>query len=331
MALDLKTSLLVNRQVPEFVRDEYPIFVAFLEAYYQFLEGTANTGTTANNLVTTAKSLRDIRDVDSSLDSFETNFYNTYGSLIPLDVQADKALLFKHLVPLYKAKGSDASFKLLFQLIFGVDIDVILPQNNVLKSSSSKWQIDNKLRIIQVIASIYTGDGTTKIFTLAQIVGKDEITVYVDNVEQTDFFVNKEYRKLIFTTAPAVNKIIRVVYDSFDTTLLNNRKVIGIKSGASAIIEQANRRIISDTLNLGLPVELLINTESLDGSFLNGEYVTIPIINPGDPYGNTINIEVSTFSIVKQFNVINGGYNYQIGDPVIVTSGNASVYRIIYF
>ena len=61
-SVDLKTSILVNRQVPEFVRDEYPTFVAFLEAYYQFLEGTANTGKTANNLVTTAKSLRDIRD-----------------------------------------------------------------------------------------------------------------------------------------------------------------------------------------------------------------------------------------------------------------------------
>jgi hypothetical protein len=328
MSLDLKTSLLVNRQVPEFVRDEYPTFVAFLEAYYQFLEGTANTGTTANNLVTTAKSLRNIRDVDLSLEEFQTNFYNTYASLIPLDVQADKALLFKHLVPLYKAKGSDASFKLLFQLIFGVDIDVILPQNNVLKSSSSKWQIDNKLRINQDIASVYTGDGITKTFTLAQIVGKDEITVYVNNVEQTNFFVDKEYRKLNLVTAPANNTIVRVVYDSFDTTLLNNRKVIGIKSGASAIIEQANRRIISDTLNLGLPVELLINTESLDGSFLNGEFVTIPIINPDDPYGNTINIEVSTFSIVKQFNIIDGGFNYQVGDPVIVTSGNASVNAI---
>jgi hypothetical protein len=325
---DLKTSLLVNRQVPEFVRDEYPTFVTFLEAYYQFLEGNANTSTTANNLVTTAKSLRDVRDVDLSLDEFQTNFYNTYASLVPLDVQADKALLFKHLVPLYKAKGSDASFKLLFRLIFGVDIDVILPQNNVLKSSSSKWQIDNKLRINQDIASVYMGDGVTKTFTLAQIVAKDEITVYVDNVVQTDFFVNKEYRKLNLTTAPANNKIVRVVYDSFDTTLLNNRKVTGIKSGASAIIEQANRRIISDTLNLGLPVELLINTESLDGSFLNGEFVTIPIINPDEPYGNTINIEVSTFSIVKQFNIIDGGFNYQIGDPVIVTSGNASVNAI---
>jgi len=327
-SVDLKTSILVNRQVPEFVRDEYPTFVTFLEAYYQFLEGTANTGTTANTLVTTAKSLRDIRDVDSSLEDFQTNFYNTYASLIPLDVQSNKELLFKHLVPLYKTKGSDASFKLLFRLIFGEDIDVVLPKNNVLKASSSKWQVDNKLRINQDIASVYSGDGTTKTFTLAQIVGEDEISVFVNDVLQSNFFVNKEYRRLNFNSAPANNSTIRVVYDSFDTNLLNNRKVTGLKSGASAVIEQANRRIISDTYNLGLPVELLINTNSLDGSFLNGEYVTIPIINPDDPYGNTINIEASTFSIVKQFNVIDGGFNYQVGDSVIVTGGNAAVNAI---
>ena len=327
-SVDLKTSILINRQVPEFVRDEYPTFVTFLEAYYEFLEGTANTGISSNNLVSTAKTLRDIRDVDSSLTEFETNFYNTYASLIPLDVQANKALLFKHLVPLYKAKGSDASFKLLFQLLFGVDIDLVLPKNNVLKASSSKWQIDNKLRINQDVASVYAGDGVSKTFTLAQIVGKDEISVYVNGVAQSNFFVNREYRKLNFVTAPANNSTIRVVYDSFDTNLLNNRKVTGIKSGASAIIEQANRRIISDSFNLGLPIELLINTESLDGSFLNGEFVTIPIINPDDPYGNTINIQASTFSIVKQFNVVEGGFNYQVGDPVIVTGGNASVNAI---
>ena len=27
---DLKTSILVNRQVPEFVREDYPLFIAFL-------------------------------------------------------------------------------------------------------------------------------------------------------------------------------------------------------------------------------------------------------------------------------------------------------------
>ena len=45
----LKTSLLVNKQVPEFVRDEHPLFISFLEAYYEFLEteqGTQNNDAT---------------------------------------------------------------------------------------------------------------------------------------------------------------------------------------------------------------------------------------------------------------------------------------------
>jgi hypothetical protein len=32
------TSILVNSQVPEFVREEHPLFITFLEAYYEFLE-----------------------------------------------------------------------------------------------------------------------------------------------------------------------------------------------------------------------------------------------------------------------------------------------------
>ena len=41
---ELKTSLLINRQVPEFVRDEYPTFINFLEAYYEFLENKQTGG-----------------------------------------------------------------------------------------------------------------------------------------------------------------------------------------------------------------------------------------------------------------------------------------------
>lgn len=325
MSADLKTSILVNRQVPEFVRDEYPKFVTFLEAYYEFLEAQANTATTSNNLITTAKSLRNISDVDESLEQFEKNFYNTYASLVPLDVQSNKALLFKQLLPLYRTKGSENSFKLLFQLVFGEDIDVILPKNNVLRPSASNWQVDNKLRVNPDISSRYVGDGTTKTFYLAQQVGTDGVTVFVNNVLQSpgvDYFINKEYRQLNFVTAPSNNSTIIATYDSFDIALLNNRKVTGVTSGASAIIESASRRIISDTLNLGLPVELLINPKSLQGSFLNGEIVTIPI---NDEINDIlIDVRASTFSIVRKINIIAGGNNYSVGDAVTVLGGNAT-------
>jgi len=325
MSADLKTSILVNRQVPEFVRDEYPKFVTFLEAYYEFLEAQANTATTSNNLITTAKSLRNIADIDESLDRFEKNFYNTYGSLVPLDVQSNKALLFKQLLPLYRTKGSENSFKLLFQLVFGEDIDVILPKNNVLRASASNWQVDNKLRINPDISSRYVGNGTTKTFYLAQQVGTDEVSIFVDNVLKTagtDYFINKEYRQLNFVTAPTSGAVITATYENFNIALLNNRKLTGITSGATAIIESASRRIISDTLNLGLPVELLINPKTLDGSFLNGEIVTIPV---NDEVNNIlIDIRASTFSIVRKINVIAGGNNYSVGDAVTVIGGNAT-------
>ena len=317
---DLKTSVLVSQEVPEFVREEYPTFVAFLEAYYEFLE--TKQGTQKNDLTNQAKKLRTIRDVDDSVEEFETNFYNTYATLLPLDVQADKALLFKQLVPLYKTKGSDASFKLLFRLVFGEDIDVILPKNNVLKSSSSKWQIDNKLRINSQISSRYVANGSNKTFVLAQISGREDIVVYVNGTLQTSGYnVRKEYRKLIFDTAPANNSVITVTYTSFDTELLKNRQVTGLTSGATAIIENATQRIISDSLNVGLPIELLIDAENLTGEFLNGENVTIPII---DANGILIDSRASTFSVVKSINLISLGANYNVGDPVYVTGGNAT-------
>ena len=43
------TSLLIDRQVPEFVREEHPLFISFMEAYYEFLE--TEQGTQNNDLV----------------------------------------------------------------------------------------------------------------------------------------------------------------------------------------------------------------------------------------------------------------------------------------
>jgi hypothetical protein len=114
---DYKTSLLVNRQVPEFIREENPVFITFLEAYYEYLE--TKQGTQLNDLTKRAKEIRNLSDVDDSIEEFEESFFNMYASLVPRDVAADKALLIKNVLPLYLSKGSENSFKLLFRLLFG--------------------------------------------------------------------------------------------------------------------------------------------------------------------------------------------------------------------
>ena len=126
-----RISVLVPDQVPEFVREEYPKFVSFLKAYYEFLEKSADTN---NDLVNVSKQIREISDVDSSLDEFEQNFYNKFTSLLPRDTAVRKDILYKNISQLYRSKGSIESYKFLFRMLFGEEVDVIEPKNEILKA-----------------------------------------------------------------------------------------------------------------------------------------------------------------------------------------------------
>jgi len=314
---DQKTSLLINRQVPEFVREEHPNFIAFLEAYYEFLEN--KQGTKKNDLTTEAKKLRNISDVDLSIGEFETSFFNTFASLIPRNVEVDKGILLKHILPLYLAKGSEKSFKLLFRLLFNEEVDIIQPKTNILRASDGKWLIENAFRIEQVVYSLYTGNSITKTFKLAQVVESADISVYINDVLQTSgFIIRKETRKLIFNTAPATGATIKVLYNEFDFNLLKNRQITGETSGATAVIERASQKTINS-----VPIfELYINTKSLLGTFENGENAFAYIIDPID--STLIKIEIHGLSILRTINIIYGGASYNVGDPVIVSGGEAT-------
>jgi hypothetical protein len=312
---DQKTSLLVSSQLPEFVREEHPNFIAFMEAYYEYLEN--KQGTELNDLVTKSKDLRYATDVDSSIDDFQDNFFATYASLFPQDVQVDRAVLLKHVLPLYLAKGNEKSFKLLFRLLYNEELEILQPKTNILRASDGKWLVENAFKISQTVYSKHTGDATTKIFKLAQVVAYDEITVYVNGVVQTSGYnVRKESRKLIFNTAPASGANIEVLYDSFDFDLLKNRKITGTTSGATAIVERASQK----TNNAVPTFELYINSKTLVGTFGNGENALLDIIDPDD--GSLISIKVLGLSNLSVIYIIDGGSSYNVGDPVIISGGS---------
>jgi len=314
---DQKTSLLINRQVPEFVREEHPNFIAFLEAYYEFLEN--KQGTKKNDLITKSKDLRYISDVDYSIAEFENNFFNTYASLIPRNVEVDKGTLIKQILPLYLAKGNQKSFQLLFRLLFNEEVEVIQPNQNILRASDGKWLIENAFRISQSVYSNYTGNGTKTTFKLAQVAAAETIAVYVNGVlktETTDYYVRKESRKLIFNSAPANNSEIKVLYNDFNFEILTNRKLTGSDSSATALVERVSQK----TVNTVPIFELYVNKKTLLGEFTTGENATLDIIDPDD--GSLIEIEVLGLASLRTINIINGGASYNVGDPVTITGGN---------
>lgn len=128
-----EVSQLIESQFPAIYREEGEELVAFLEAYYEFLQSDYRYS------YKLGRSIFDIGDIDSSLDQFITNFKNTYLNDIPYDIVTDKRFAIKHINDYYRTKGSEQSLKLLMKILFNKEATVYNPGIDVLKPSESKW------------------------------------------------------------------------------------------------------------------------------------------------------------------------------------------------
>ena len=127
-----KLSSLVAGQLPEFIREDHQTFVAFLEAYYEYLDTVLTTD------------YKNVRDIDYTLDSFIKYFKHELLVNMP-SVQVDERFLIRHIKELYSSKGTPASFKLLFRILFNKEVVVDYPYSSVLIPSDGKWVQDNSI------------------------------------------------------------------------------------------------------------------------------------------------------------------------------------------
>lgn len=154
-----RISSLISGQLPEFIRTDYTTFVAFLEAYYKFLEQDQH----ALELVQNAASYQDI---DSTASSFIQYFLKTYIPGIPANALADQKLLVKRIKDLYESKGSELSFKLLFKILYDTNVDVKHPYDFVLKPSDGVWQ--QRVSVKVQLTSGSASDLTNRFLTLVK-------------------------------------------------------------------------------------------------------------------------------------------------------------------
>ena len=154
-----KTSYLIKDQVPDFVRADHPNFVFFLEKYYEFLQ-TANTGVydSASNTYSMGptyffKSSLEHGDVDTDLfDRFIDNFKAEFAPNIPkqLDAVTDKSLFYKNILSFYRSKGTENSFKMLFRLLYGEEIELYYPNRDILTLSGGSFSPEVRVRLATV-------------------------------------------------------------------------------------------------------------------------------------------------------------------------------------
>ena len=158
-------SKVVSRQLPEFVREDYPAFVSFVEAYYEWLK-------------TQQVDFEDARDLDTTLDEYVDYFKNELAVHLPLLQQSVRKTL-PNIKDLYLAKGSEASYKLLFRLLYNKNVELEYPGLQMLKASDGTWNQE-----ISVFAKVEYGDPDQIVGKLVDIVTAGRtIRVIVDRKE----------------------------------------------------------------------------------------------------------------------------------------------------
>ena len=135
-----KISSQVDSQFPGFIREEGPQFVAFLRAYFEYAEQNGNT-------INASRSIKDNQDIDRTVDSFVEYFRREFMINIPKDALADQRLLTKHIREFYRTRGSQESYRFLFRVIYGKEIDFYYPGDDILRASDGRWVQEIRLRV----------------------------------------------------------------------------------------------------------------------------------------------------------------------------------------
>jgi hypothetical protein len=194
MSVVEKISKLVKSQFPDFYHEEGERFIAFVEAYYEYLE---QTGKVNNEL----RSLQSYRDIATTTDEFIKYFINSFLPSVPLDVASNKQLMVKYIKNFNQARGTIGSYKLLFRAIFNEDLEVSFPADRILKVSDGDWRKERYIvtnydrRIYTFIGKTIVGMSSGSQALVEDIVrksirGRDIMQILLSNIKGT--FVHLE-------------------------------------------------------------------------------------------------------------------------------------------
>lgn len=206
MTTDLaqKTSLKVPYQLPEFIRSDenYQTFVAFIQAYYEWME-QQDIGSGKEGVIYGTQKLADRKDLNNidpgeSFNKFIDYYVNQFLPNFPVDCLADKGKLISIAKELYSKKGTPASYKFLFRALYNSDAEIFTTRDVVFKASDGKWYVTKSLRLdsndeqwLSVDNYRVFGETSKSIATIEKGISVgNRIELYIENIER--LFVSGE-------------------------------------------------------------------------------------------------------------------------------------------
>ena len=127
-------------QFPGFYQEDYPNYIAFVQAYFQWLEQEGNAQYYARRIY-------DIKDIDNTFDQFIVYFKEKYLKNIQFTTVANIRTVIKHALDIYRSKGTERCDQLIFQLAFDVTPQFYYPSQDLFSLSSGQWYIPTYIEL----------------------------------------------------------------------------------------------------------------------------------------------------------------------------------------
>jgi hypothetical protein len=295
------SSLGIKYTLPEFIREDYPDFVTFLEKYYEFMDQTNKPGHLLLN-----KRYYDIDDLnDAELNKKALEFAKDFPQVLAIE----KKKLFKNIKSLYESKGSERSIKAFFRLVYDEEIEISYPTQFILRASDGIWQQDNSVKVLLG----YEDHRPTDLYAKAiDIVYYETVRYFFD--ENGDRRADTEPKR-ISTAVVRANKIAYTTPSKYELFLELPRYVTSIPgpgAGAAATLTIVGGVITAVTLTSG-----------------GSGYLAAPdviITSTGSGVGADI-IAIVENGSVTEFIINNGGSSYVSGTTTI--SFDTNEYRTV--
>tara|TARA_R110001632_G_scaffold2310_7_gene10175 strand:- start:4008 stop:6713 length:2706 start_codon:yes stop_codon:yes gene_type:complete len=192
-------SYLIEQQIPEFIRAEYPQFTTFIKKYFQFLDTEPNP-----NYV--LQELHDQWNVDDYHGSYIESLLQSYAIDFPIDTKVQSRLLIKRIRDFYEAKGSIEGVKAFFKLVYGEEIEIFKPSEYILKPSDGIYTRD-------VVCKVYANETLTPRYNPLDFRGREVDIVYYTS----EGSITKRNR--IQSSITRTKKIAYTNPDAFELTL----------------------------------------------------------------------------------------------------------------
>lgn len=282
--IDSFVSPFISQQFPSFYKEDGPNFILFVRAYYEWLEQNSQA-------IGKSRSLLDYADIDSTEAQFLKYFKNEYLNALPENLLADKRLLVKHILELYRTKGTPRSYELLFRLLFNEDAELFVPGKYMLRPSDGEWVVP---RYVETTYSPY----------LPQLVGKD-----VYNSSDTAVAIVDNYVQRVVN-----GKTVNVLFLSS----INGKFKTGERIFSKSLVDSNDEEVLNATnapLITGSLTSVTIQNGGAD--FSVGD--TLDVLGGGE--GAKVRVASTRNESGKvAFTLLNGGSGYTLNAAITVAS-----------